>query len=139
MPAAPVTEDPSARLIEQRVRNRIYEILEILADCDNGVDLVGISGYLNLFEDFVHRPSIESGMSALSRDERAVVLEIADFLEAACAATPDFTKAEFVESDWPRRIAPKARDARLLFLQRGLFSEAFEEAEPGQRFVPSAD
>lgn len=138
MQAASMTEDLSARLIEQRVRNRIYEILEILADCDNGVDLVGISGYFNLFEDFVHRPSIESGTSALSKDERAILLEIADFLEAACAATPDFTKAEFVESSWPRRIAPKARDAGLLFLQRGLFSEEFEEAEPGQRLAASA-
>src|SRR6266542_2567676 len=107
-------EEPSARLIEQRVRNRIYEILEILADCDDGVDLVGIGGYLNLFDDFIHRPSIESGMPVLSRDERAIVLEVADFLEAACAATPDFTRAEFVESGWPRQIAPKARDARML-------------------------
>lgn len=133
-----MTEEPSDRLIEQRVRNRIYEILEILADCDAGVDLVGIRGYFNLFEDFVHRPSIETGTSALSRDERAIVLEIADFLEAACEATPDFTKIEFIESGWPGKIAPKARDARRLFQRRGLFSEAFEEAEPGQRFASSA-
>jgi len=70
-----MTEEPSERLIEQRIRNRIYEILEILADCDAGVDLVGIKGYFYLFEDFVHRPSIEAGTSALSKDERAVVLE----------------------------------------------------------------
>ncbi|MER8486378.1 hypothetical protein [Mesorhizobium sp. M1322] len=67
-----MTEEPSARLIGQRVRNRIYEILEILADCDVGVDLVGISGYLDLFDDFIHRPSNESRMSVLSKDERAI-------------------------------------------------------------------
>jgi hypothetical protein len=138
MRGVPSTEDPSVRLIEQRVRNRIYEILEILADCDDGVDLVGISGYLNLFDDFVHRPSTESRTPVLSKDERAIVLEIADYLEAACGATPDFTRAEFVRSGWPRQIAPKARHARMLFIQRGLFSEEFEEAEPGQPVTASA-
>lgn len=127
-----MTEEPSERLIEQRIRNRIYEILEILADCDAGVDLVGIKGYFDLFEDFVHLPSIEAGTSALSRDERAIVLEIAEFLEAACETNPDFTKAEFIESDWPGKIAPAARNARELFLDRGLFSEKVEEVEPGQ-------
>ncbi|MBN9256784.1 MULTISPECIES: hypothetical protein [unclassified Mesorhizobium] len=125
-------EDPSERLIEQRFRNRIYEILDILADCDAGVDLVGIRGYFNLFEDFVHRPSIEMGLSALSRDERAAVLEIADLLEQASEANPDFTRNEFVQSGWPVRIAPRAREARDLFLRRGLFSEKVEESEPGQ-------
>ena len=125
-------EEPSERLIEQRVRNRIYEVLEILADCDAGVDLVGIRGYFDLFEDYVHRPSIEAGTSALSKDERVIVLEIAEFLEAACETNPDFTKAEFIESDWPGKIAPTARDALVLFLRRGLFSEKVEELEPGQ-------
>lgn len=125
-------EEPSERLIEQRVRSRIYEILEILADCDAGVDLVGIRGYFDLFEDYVHRPSIEAGTSALSKDERVVVLEIAEFLEAACETNPDFTKAEFIESDWPGKIAPTAREALALFLRRGLFSEKVEEVEPGQ-------
>jgi hypothetical protein len=127
-----MTKEPSARLIEQRLRNRVYEILEILADCDAGVNLVGINGYFNLFDDFLHRPSNESGTSVLSKDERAIVLEIADLLEAACAAIPDFTKAEFIESGWPRQIAPQAREARTLFLRRGLFSEEFDESEPGQ-------
>ena len=134
-----MTKEPSERLIEQRIRNRIYEILEILADCDAGVDLVGIKGYFDLFEDFVHRPSIEAGTSALSREERAIVLEIAEFLEAACETNSDFTKAEFIESDWPGKIAPTARNARALFLDRGLFSEKVEEAEPGQpAAVPAA-
>ena len=127
-----MTEEPSERLIEQRVRSRIYEILEILADCDAGVDLVGIRGYFDLFEDYVHRPSIEAGASALSKDERVIVLEIAEFLEAACETNPDFTKAEFIESDWPGKIAPTARNALALFLRRGLFSEKIEEVEPGQ-------
>ncbi|ESZ26424.1 hypothetical protein [Mesorhizobium sp. L2C084A000] len=127
-----MTEELSERLIEQRIRNRLYEILEILADCDGGVDLVGIKGYFNLFEDFVHRPSIEAGTSALSKDERAIVLEIAEFLEAASETNPDFTRSEFIESDWPAKIAPTARDARTLFLRRGLFSEKVEELEPGQ-------
>lgn len=131
-------EEPSDRLIEQRIRNRIFEILEILAECDEGVDLVSINGYFNLFDDFVHRPSIESGMSALSRDERAIVLEIAHFLEVACETTPDFTKAEFIASGWPEQIAPKARDARALFLIRGLFSEEFEEVEPGRSITAQA-
>ncbi|MCZ8545674.1 hypothetical protein OOJ09_15900 [Mesorhizobium qingshengii] len=133
-----MTEEPSERLIEQRIRNRIYEILEILADCDAGVDLVGIKGYFDLFEDFVHRPAIEAGTSALSRDERVIVLEIAEFLEAACETNADFTKAEFIESDWPGKIAPTARNARELFLHRGLFSEKVEEVEPGQPAVMPA-
>ena len=129
---APMTEEPSERLIEQRIRNRIYEILEILADSDAGVDIVGIKSYFYLFEDYVHRPSIEASTSALSKEERAVVLEIAEFLEAASETNPDFTRAEFIDSDWPGRIAPAARNARALFLRRGLFSEKVEELEPGQ-------
>ncbi|TGQ65055.1 hypothetical protein EN829_027030 [Mesorhizobium sp. M00.F.Ca.ET.186.01.1.1] len=133
-----MADEPSERVIEQRIRNRIYEILEILADCDAGVDLVGIKGYFYLFEDFVHRPSIEAGTSALSRDERAAVLEIADFLDGAGEANPDFTKAEFIDSDWPGKIAPAAREARSLFLKRGLFSEKLEEIEPGRSAALSA-
>jgi len=127
-----MTEEPSERLIEQRIRNRIYEILEILVDSDAGVDIVGIKSYFYLFEDYVHRPSIEASTSALSKEERAVVLEIAEFLEAASETNPDFTRAEFIDSDWPGRIAPSARNARALFLRRGLFSEKVEELEPGQ-------
>ena len=100
-----MTEEPSERLIEQRVRNRIFEILEILADCEAGADLVGIRGYFELFEDFLHRPSIEAGKSALSKDERMIVLEIADVLEAAGEASADFTRVEFIEGGWPERIA----------------------------------
>lgn len=128
-----MTEEPSERLIEQRLRNRIFEILEILADCDAGADLVGIRGYFDLFEDFVHRPSIESGKSALSKDERMIVLEIADFLEAAGESSADFTRVEFIQGGWPERIGPKAREAKALFLRRGLFAETFEQDEPGQR------
>ncbi|UCI19448.1 hypothetical protein FJ970_00275 [Mesorhizobium sp. B2-1-8] len=80
----------------------------------------------------MHRPSIEAGTSALSKDERAIVLEIAEFLEAASETNPDFTKAEFIDSDWPGKIAPTAREARALFLGRGLFSETVEEVEPGR-------
>ena len=58
--------------------------------------------------------------------------EPSERLEAACETNPDFTKAEFIESDWPAKIAPTARDARTLFLRRGLFSEKVEELEPGQ-------
>ncbi|MBZ9678097.1 hypothetical protein [Mesorhizobium sp. ES1-1] len=126
-----MTEEPSERLIEQRLRNRIFEILEILADCDAGADLVGIRGYFGLFEDFVHRPSIESGKSVLSKDERVIVLEMGDLLEAAGESSADFTRVEFIENGWPALIGPKAREARAMFLRRGLFSETFEQAEPG--------
>ena len=60
------------------------------------------------------------------------MLEIAEFLEAASETNPDFTKAEFIDSDWPGKIAPTARAGRALFLRRGLFSEKIEEFEPGQ-------
>ncbi len=131
-----MTEEPSERLIEQRIRNRIYEILDIQLLV--GPASISSAEHFYLFEDFVHRPSIEAGTSALSKDERAVVLEIAEFLEAASETNPDFTKAEFIDSDWPGKIAPAARDARALFLRRGLFSEKIEELEPGQSAVIAA-
>ena len=46
-------DQPSERLVEQRLRNRAIEALEARAAGDDGVRAMGTSEYLNLFFDTI--------------------------------------------------------------------------------------
>lgn len=109
------------------------EVIEILADGDNGVRLFGVSGYFNWFYDFVpHRD--QGGMhenSVLSEEERALLLELSTIVDDACDATPYMvSEDDLIASGWPKRIQPVAQKALDLMRKRGQFSEELEEDTP---------
>jgi len=127
-------EQPSDRLIDQRIRNRVLEAVETLADGDEGVRRVWPAEYFESFYDYVPRRA--GGMrpnSAVSPDEKALLLEVSNILDDACDATSGtMTADELIATGWPRRIQLVAGKALTLMRARGRFSEENEEEAPSE-------
>jgi hypothetical protein len=125
----------SARLIDQRIRNRIMEAVMTLADGFQGVRREWPTEYFETFYDFIpHRDDGEMPPnSAITADERASLLEVSGILDDACDATQDntnMTAEELIATGWPERIQPVAVKALQLMCKRGRFSEKQEEDMP---------
>ena len=127
-----VMDDVSPRLVDQRIRNRIIEQLECLANGDAYVRDYGPNGYLNAFFDWMpieDRESFEN--AAMTSEEVASVEGVRALMMQASNLTPHvLEEAEFISSGWPKRIAEPASDAVKLLTGRGRFSESVEENEP---------
>jgi hypothetical protein len=126
-------ESPSPRLVDQRVRNRAIDALQILADGPNGVRAVGNVEYVNTFFDVVDddMPGDWRDMSTYIPAEVAALEKVQSLLVDACAATPQIcTDDVFIASGWPVRIAPVAATALATMLGRGRFREDREEESP---------
>jgi hypothetical protein len=126
-------DQPSERLVEQRLRNRAIEALEALAAGDDGVRAMGTSEYLNLFFDTIDDeiPWQWREWSTFTPDEVAALDRVHRTLLDAIAATPQIRSIdEFIASGWPARIAPVAATALGLMQTRGRFSEEREEDSP---------
>ena len=124
---------PSDRIIDQRIRNRIMESVQTLADGNDGVHRVWPTEYFEEYYDWVpHRR--EGGLapnSAISDDERALLQDVSRILDDACDATPAVMSAdEFIATGWPARIQPVALKALNRMRERGRFSEDREEDSP---------
>lgn len=126
-------EKPSARLVDQRMRNRVIEALAPLSEGDAGVRAVGLGEYVEQFFDFIgdDAPWRWREMTTLTSDEVAALAAVHEVLDAACTATPqDISDEAFIESGWPTVIAPIAKRALDLMENRGRFSEQVEQVEP---------
>ena len=132
-------DEPSRRLVEQRIRNRIIEAVESLAEGDDGVLQVWPKDYFENFYDWIpHRDDGEMGPnSAITAEERALLLEVSSILDDACDATPgNMTADEFIATGWPTRIQSVAQRAIALMCRRGRFSEDHEESTPSSAGEP---
>lgn len=125
-------EEPSQRLIDQRLRNRVIEAVEILADGDDGVRAVGDTEYFNYFFDFVDDdlPWDWRSLSTYTAEEVAAIEEVLSSMLAALEGTSDMDHLEMIASGWPRRVQPVAQRALALMLARGRFDEEHEEERP---------
>jgi hypothetical protein len=128
-------EQVSERLVEQRIRNRIMEALDMLSDGEEHVQMVGFSDYFELFYDWI--PHGEDGgfpdLSTLTKAEQEALTEVRQVLDQACDNTPkDMPERAFIATGWPQRIQPIARRALDLMLERGRFDEKVEETEPSK-------
>ena len=135
---------PSERIIDQRVRIRAIEAVEVLAEGDDGVRKVGNVDHVSHFFDVID----DEGSPAwrdLSTYDPAEVTElekVQSLLLDACAATPEIcTSDEFIASGWPERIKPVAANTLALTLSRGRLSRGprgrltvglIEPARPGR-------
>jgi hypothetical protein len=126
-------EKPSERLVEQRVRNRIMEEVWGLSEGNSGV---GASGPTEWFESFFDWFPYEGELDwypAMTMEERNAVRDVCKLMQQAMSDT-DISKQptvqEITQTGWPERIAPVAKRALDLMLERGRFSEEQEEAEP---------
>ena len=109
------------------------EVVETLADGDDGVRWVGIHEYFESFYDWI--PHREDGAicsnSAITADEQALLLEVSNILDDACDTTPGgMTDDEFIATGWPKRVQPVALKALILMRERGWFCEEQEEDAP---------
>ena len=130
-----MSEQVSERLVEQRIRNRIIEVLDMLSDGEEHVQTSGFSDYFELFYDWI--PHREDGafpdLSTLTEPEQRALSEVSQVLDEACDDTPnDMSEREFIATGWPERIQPIARRALDLLLERGRFDEEVEETEPSK-------
>ncbi|MGK9086157.1 hypothetical protein KXR64_20470 [Brucella intermedia] len=126
-------EQPTGRLVDQRIRNRIMEAVEVLAGGDETVRREWPVEYFESFYDWIpHQLDGEMRYnSAITPEERAVLLEVSSILDAACDATTGNMDAdEFIASGWPKRIQPVAFKALKLMRNRGKCSEDQEENSP---------
>jgi hypothetical protein len=116
-----MSEQVSNRLVDQRVRNRVIEVLELLADGNDGLLAVGDKEYVNLVFDWVD-DEIPGGWRSNStyvpdEVERIEVVHRAmlDALDGTAGMDLDETAA----SGWPTRIQPLAAQALALSATHG--------------------
>lgn len=85
--------DPSVEVdplvVDQRLRNRIAESLEWLAEGADGVTHMSAAEYINQFFDQVDdEMTYRQGNTAMTDDEVVAVQRVLDVMLAVCAATP---------------------------------------------------
>jgi hypothetical protein len=128
-----VSSQPSERVVEQRLRNRVMESLETLAAGDVGVLEIGAGEYFNQFYDWIDddSPWEWRDWSSFAPGEVEALEEVLKLVDAACEATPQYVSEEdLIASGWPTRIQPVAAKSLQLMCDRGWFDEETEEAEP---------
>lgn len=126
----------SGRLVAQRLRNRVMEALEILADGDEGLRAVGAQEYFSDFFDFVDddAPHDWRALSTYTDEEVALIDAVLVGMLAALESTASLrTEEAIATTGWPERIAPIAREALAVMAARGRFDEEREEPVPSHR------
>jgi hypothetical protein len=126
-------DQPSQRLVEQRLRNRAIEALDTLADGDDGVRATGVVEYVEEFFDVIDddAPWHWKGWPIFTPEEVTAIDEVQQQLLEACAATPGvLATEEFISTGWPTRIQQYAIEAVALMRARGRFREDVEEDQP---------
>jgi hypothetical protein len=129
-----VADEPSQRLVDQRLRNRVIEAVEIVAEGDAGVLAVGDTEYFNYFFDFVDDdlPWEWRSLSTYTADEVAALEEVLEAVLEALEAVGHLDHLDLIASGWPTRIQPVAQRALALMLARGRFDEEQEEDQPSR-------
>jgi hypothetical protein len=99
------------------------------------VRLVWPAEYFESFYDWIpHRDDGEMrSNSAITSEERNLLLEVSSILDDACDATTPgegMTAEELIATGWPKRIQPVASKALSFMRKRGRFSEEQEEDAP---------
>ncbi len=126
-------DQPSERVVQQRLRNRAMEALETLADGENGVRALGNAEYVNQFFDTIDDdvPWRWREWSTFTAGEVTALDNVQRALLDACAATPQVcSDEEFIASRWPGRIKPVASTALALMQARGRYREDRDEELP---------
>jgi hypothetical protein len=131
-----VAEEVSERLVDQRVRNRVEEVLEILADGDAGLFAVGGKEHFNLFFDYIDDdlPYDWRALSTYTAEEIEKIEHVLTSMLTALDATASLdTEAEIAATGWPQGVQPVAQEALTAMIARGRFDEEREETEPSHR------
>jgi len=122
----------SSRLVAQRMRNRIIEVLSDLAEGDSYIETVGVSAWFNIFFDFMPLHDEEPlENSAMTEAEIRAVSSLRELMVQACEQTPPMvTEEQLLATSWPKNVQSCAADALAIMRVRGKFSEDFDEDTP---------
>lgn len=127
-----MVEQPSERVVDQRVRNRVIEVLEVLATGKDGLYAVGDAEYFNAFFDWVD-DDIPGGWrtnSAYTVHEVHLIEAVHRTMLAALEEAGAMDTEALAASGWPERIQPVAAEALAPMVARGRFHEELEEDVP---------
>ena len=129
------TEEPSRRLVDQRIRNRMMEEALRLSHGDEDVQWTSAPDYFEDFFDwFEYTGPIVSENSAINEKEKVALAALLSAMQQAIRETPpDASEDQLIAGGWPRRIAPLAKVALDVFLERGRFSEEVEQEMPSSQ------
>jgi hypothetical protein len=123
--------EPSQRVIDQRLRNRITEALSYLSKGVDGARWEGLGEWFESFFDyFPYEGSDYRANSAICESEWTVLRPLIGAMQQAYRDTGISSDEELMASGWPERIAPLAQAALEVFTSRGRFSEESEEEAP---------
>jgi hypothetical protein len=113
-----------ARILDQRLRNRIIERLEMLAAGDGAVRSVGFGEFFEAFFDFAPYEGPSERNSAMTHQESAAFGGFLRLMQIAVDDTPPEMEDEaFIRTGWPKKIASSATDTLKAFSQRGRLHE----------------
>lgn len=128
------TAEPSPRLIDQRLRSRIIEKLQILSHGDECVVWEGPEWIEGFFDYFPYEGDQFRENSAINSEERSALQPVIRAMQDLIATgAANLSEADFIASGWPKRIQPLAKAALATFLTRGRFSEEFEQEKPSSQ------
>jgi len=134
-------EDPSKRLVDQRMRNRIMDAMSWLEEGAVGVRKMSAKEFFLMFYDFVPEEGSPWAWpkGAPETMTPAEIDAVTNVLAVVDAATDDIADETMViASGWLERIAPIAKAALDLMLTRGCFDEEVEESQPSNRTFEAA-
>ncbi|MDR2128957.1 MAG: hypothetical protein LBP52_07820 [Burkholderiaceae bacterium] len=120
-------ENPSPQIVDQRVRNRIIEMLEWLVECETTPPDCGMDELINGWEDWVPAP-FEPGLylpPVFTEAEQELICRVSRAVDVFCDATPKSitdARAAIQLPQWAAVIAA-ARSALLVMLERGRMPE----------------
>ncbi|MGG6893690.1 hypothetical protein [Rhizobium sp. BR 315] len=125
-------EEVSDRVIEQRLRNRVIDAIEVLARGSKGLVEVNYREFFLAFYDYWDNGRlIRWPNSAFTDEEEQAVNDLGRMLEGITIEALHFqSEAEYIQSGCAERIKPVAQEALKLFLTRGRFSEDYNELTP---------
>ena len=120
-------DEISQQLLFQRLRNRVIDLLDLYCSFDD-LAKFGTFSVINMVDDWLPLDYEEAPEVFTQKEKDAVGEFLKNWDEAANATNEDiWSVAEFESSiEWVR-LSKTAKEAFLVFSERGRFSEDFEE------------
>jgi hypothetical protein len=117
----------SKQIIEQRVRNRIIEMLEWLVECESTPPNLGMNELINCWEDWVPSPFEPDYFPppVFTEAEQELIRQVSRAVDTFCCVTPKSITDERAALKLPQwaAIIMTARSALLVMAARGRMSE----------------
>jgi hypothetical protein len=132
-----MSQEVSPRLVAQRMRNRIIELMEGLAEGEPYLRKVGVAEWINQFFDWMpfddKEPLSNSAMTEAELQAVSSVRELMDKITQVSNGLGGDGHDEverLIATGWVRRAQQAGQNTLSLMQSRGYFSEDFEESEP---------